>query len=139
MPQGKIKRVQNNTKTAHAGFQKGNRHGFKPGQSGNPGGRPKSKLVTQAYQELLEEVDRKSGKTFAQIIAEKVIREALNNNLAAVKEITDRTEGKAAQAVVVGGAGGGPPTMRVIIWDVSKGPPKEIMEPQSAGLTPTSP
>ncbi len=112
---------------------------FKPGQSGNPGGRPKSKLVTQAYQELLEEVDRKSGKTFAQIIAEKVIREALNNNLAAVKEITDRTEGKAAQAVVVGGAGGGPPTMRVIIWDVSKGPPKEIMEPQSAGLTPTSP
>ncbi len=75
----------------------------------------------------------------AQIIAEKVIREALNNNLAAVKEITDRTEGKAAQAVVVGGAGGGPPTMRVIIWDVSKGPPEEIMEPQSAGLTPTSP
>ncbi len=56
-----------------------------------------------------------------------------------MKYLTDRRDGKAAQAVVVGGVGGGPPTMRVIIWDVSKGPPKEIMDPQSAGLTPTSP
>ena len=135
----KKKRVQNNAKTTHAGFQKGNRHGFKPGQSGNPGGRPKSKQITQAYQELLETVDRKSGKTWAQIIAENIVKEALNNNLAAVKEITDRTEGKAAQAVVVGGVGGGPMQIKVIIWDVSKGPPKEIMDPQSAGLTPTSP
>ena len=79
------------------------KHRFKPGQSGNPGGRPKSKLVTQAYQELLEKVDSESGKTVAQIIAEKVVIEAQDNNLAAVKEITDRTEGKAAQQVQLSG------------------------------------
>lgn len=72
-------------------------HQFKPGQSGNPGGRPKTKLITQAYQEILERVDEMSGKTFAEIIAEVVVQEAKSKNLPAVKEITDRTEGKPMQ------------------------------------------
>ena len=108
----KKRTAQNSGRTAGR-FAKGNQHRFRPGQSGNPGGRPKSKQITQAYQELLETVDRKSGKTLAQIIAENIVKEALNNNLAAVKEITDRTEGKAAQAVVVGGVGGG---IRINLW-----------------------
>ncbi len=56
-----------------------------------------------------------------------------------MKYLTDRRDGKAAQAHRLEGLAGEPPQMKVIIWDVSKGPPKEIMEPQSAGLTPTSP
>ncbi len=64
-------------------------HRFKPGQSGNPGGRPKTKLLTQAYRELLEQVDPKEQKTLAQQIARKVIDQALKGNLAAVKEVAD--------------------------------------------------
>ena len=77
-------------------------HRFKPGQSGNPGGRPKTKLITQAYQELLMEIDPKTGKTKATLIAEKTLKEALKGNLTAVKEATDRTEGKALQQLGVG-------------------------------------
>ncbi len=75
---------------------------WKPGQSGNPGGRPKTKLITQAYQELLMEIDPKTGKTKATLIAEKTLKEALKGNLAAVKEATDRTEGKVLQQLGVG-------------------------------------
>ena len=42
------------------------------------------------------------------------------------------------EKMALSGPDGGPPELKVTIWDVSKGPPKEIMEPQSAGLTPTS-
>lgn len=81
-------------------------HQFKPGQSGNPGGRPKSKLITRAYQEILERVDEKSGKTFAEIIAEVVVLAAKDKNLPAVKEITDRTEGRPNQPVELSGVTG---------------------------------
>ena len=43
------------------------------------------------------------------------------------------------EKMALSGPDDGPPKLKVTIWDVSKGPPKEIMEPQSAGLTPTSP
>ncbi len=43
------------------------------------------------------------------------------------------------EKMALSGPDGGPPKIKVTIWDVSKGPPKEIMGPQSAGLTPTSP
>ena len=68
---------------------------FKPGQSGNPGGRAKTKLISQAYQEFLGEVDTKKRRTIAQEIAKQIIQKALKGDLAAAKETTDRTEGKA--------------------------------------------
>ena len=48
------------------------------------------------------EIDPKTGKTKATLIAEKTLKEALKGNLAAVKEATDRTEGKALQQLGVG-------------------------------------
>ncbi len=68
---------------------------FKPGQSGNPGGRAKTKLISQAYQEFLAELDKKKRRTIAQEIAKQIIQKALKGDLAAAKETTDRTEGKA--------------------------------------------
>lgn len=41
-------------------------------------------------------------------VAEKLVDEALNGNMAAIKEVADRIEGKAAQQVEVTGADGGP-------------------------------
>ena len=90
-------------------------HRFKPGQSGNPGGRPKTKLITQAYRELLEQLDPKKRKTLAEILARKAIQQALKGNLAALKEITDRTEGKSVQPLSHSGLGSEPIAFNVFI------------------------
>ncbi len=105
---GRRATAQNSGKTADGRFAKGNPHRFKPGRSGNPGGRAKNKLLSQAYRELLEQVDPKTGKTVAQLIAEKIIEKALKGDLAALKEITDRTEGKSVQPLSHGGLGSEP-------------------------------
>ena len=88
-------------------------HRFKPGQSGNPGGRPKTKLLTQAYRELLEQVDPKERKTLAEILARKAVQQALKGNLVALKEITDRTEGKSVQPLSHSGLGSEPIAINV--------------------------
>ncbi len=100
--------AQNSGRTAGGWFAKGNQYRFNPGQSGNPGGRPKTKLITQAYRELLEQLDPKERKTLAQKLARKAVQQALKGNLAALKEITDRTEGKSVQPLSHSGLGSEP-------------------------------
>ena len=90
-------------------------HRFRPGQSGNPGGRPKTKLITQAYRELLEQLDPEEKKTLAQILARNAVKHARKGNLAALKEITDRTEGKAVQPLSHSGLGSEPIAFHVFI------------------------
>ncbi len=71
------------------------------GQSGNPAGRPKKKPITEAYERLLEEKvpgDPK-GRTWAQALAESMMRQALKGKIQAAIEVTDRTEGRPSQAV----------------------------------------
>lgn len=68
---------------------------FKPGQSGNPGGRPKRKPVSVELVALLEEADGQAAKALAKVI----LREALKGDIAFVKEVLDRAEGKAATAI----------------------------------------
>src|SRR5206468_3719755 len=69
--------------------------------SPNPGGRPSKTPVTDAYRRLLEMPypGDQRGRTYAQRIAEIVGFEAGGGDLAAIREITDRTEGKARQNV----------------------------------------
>ena len=50
----KKRTVQNNGKTTK-GFQKGNQYCFQPGQSGNPGGRPKKDIEAEIAQRVFEE------------------------------------------------------------------------------------
>lgn len=68
-------------------------HQFKPGQSGNPGGRPKKKAVTEAYERII------SDPKVAQAIAQGIIRAARKGNVRAAAEIADRVEGKVSQDV----------------------------------------
>src|SRR5215472_3784230 len=75
---------------------------FQPGQSGNPGGRPRRPL-TDAYQAQLARVNDldRQKRTYAEMIAAAQIKKALKGNTMAAKEITDRVEGRARQAVEV--------------------------------------
>ena len=70
---------------------------FKPGKSGNPGGRPKEEREVAL---LL----RARGPE----VAAKLVKLALNGNVAAIKEFNDRAYGKAKQILELTGADGGP-------------------------------
>jgi hypothetical protein len=74
---------------------------WKKGTSGNPLGRPKSKTLSDAYRYKLEEPvpNDPEKRTWAELIAEAQVRDAVRGNVQAAKEIADRTEGKARQAI----------------------------------------
>ena len=83
---------------------------WKPGQSGNPNGRPKSNPVTEAYRDILEA--RIPGdpdeRTFAQAIAQVMLEGALLGSVKATREITDRVEGRARQSLEINTPAGRP-------------------------------
>lgn len=74
---------------------------FKPGQSGNPAGRPKSALISQALRQKLDEPfpDDEHGRTYAEVIAAKMAEKAASGEDRAIQEVIDRVEGKAKQTV----------------------------------------
>jgi len=76
--------------------------------SGNPGGRPKKTPLADACRELLNKpVPRdRSGRSYAEAIAERLAKEALAGNIPAAREIADRAEGKARQSMEVSGPAG---------------------------------
>jgi hypothetical protein len=84
-------------------------HQFKPGQSGNPGGRPKKQpitdyLIDQLDQPIPEVMKVKlppifvevygTEATFGQVLAFKLVAQGLKGDMQAAKEILDRVEGK---------------------------------------------
>jgi hypothetical protein len=79
----------------------GKPHRWRKGQSGNPSGRPKSKTLSNAYKHKLEEPvpNDPEGRTWAELIAEAQVRDAVRGNVQAAREIADRTEGRARQAI----------------------------------------
>ena len=91
-------------KRADGRFAPGNKLGnrFKPGASGNPKGRPKLTLLSEAIRAQLAVVAPDTDeRTYAEIIAEKLCAEAVAGNVNAAREIADRTEGKPKQAIDV--------------------------------------
>jgi len=78
---------------------------WKPGQSGNPSGRPKRLPVSDRYREQMEmalppevcaQAHLKPGSKFGDLLARGVImRAATKGDAAAAKEVTDRIEGRA--------------------------------------------
>ncbi len=76
---------------------------FKPGQSGNPAGRPKKALLSDALRrQLAITAPGMPERTQAEAIAAALISEAIAGNIAAAREICDRTEGRPLQAVELG-------------------------------------
>lgn len=81
---------------------------FKKGQSGNPGGRPKSPwtfkgLYEEAMEELLSTVD---GKTIEakRAVAKRIVKMAVEGDINAMREIANRVEGLPKQSVETSGS-----------------------------------
>ena len=77
---------------------------FKPGQpSANPGGRPKTAPLSQACRELLAQPvpGDAEGRTYAQAIAAQLGEKAIAGDIVAIRELADRAEGRARQAIEI--------------------------------------
>lgn len=73
------------------------------GVSGNPKGRPKTKTLSEHYRAQLNHVapDDPDGRTYGELIALAIVRQAAAGEIAAARELADRTEGRAVQSVGV--------------------------------------
>ncbi len=92
------------TKTVANGRGAGNEATrWKPGQSGNPSGRPKKLHISDALRAELE-AEGPDGVANDSAIARKLVDMARHGNLEAIREIADRTEGKARQRIEQSGA-----------------------------------
>lgn len=77
---------------------------WKKGQSGNPKGAPKK---AWRWAEIIRSVAERmntNGKEYMFVAAEALLKEAFKGNVAAIKELGDRLDGKAKQAVELTGA-----------------------------------
>ena len=80
---------------------------FKPGESGNPAGRPKGTSVTTILKKLLEQylkgknplTGEDANLPTNELISLKLIAQALNGSERAIEMIQDRLEGKVKQVV----------------------------------------
>jgi hypothetical protein len=80
---------------------------FKPGQSGNPSGRPKSTPITDALRKALS-----NPQELSRIIA-AILQKAKKGDVKAFQAVAERLEGKPAQALTLAGENGGPIVFRL--------------------------
>ncbi len=75
---------------------------FAPGQSGNPGGRPKrDKLWRDAIIRAVKRRERDDPQALEKL-ADKLILQVEGGDIPAIKEFGDRLDGKVAQAIIGG-------------------------------------
>ena len=97
-------------------------HRWKKGQSGNPGGRPKGRSITAALREILER--EHNGKPIAELIAERLVKEALTGKFPHLKEVLERADGKTADKQEVTVQRG----WRACLDEVAELPDNELVE-----------
>jgi hypothetical protein len=72
---------------------------FKRGESGNPGGRPRTAKLSEASRAKLASLipGDLEGRTYAEAIADKLVQLALKGDIRAAQELADRGEGRPSQ------------------------------------------
>lgn len=115
-------------------------HDFKPGQSGNPGGRPKRQPLSQAVRDLLDQpfdlktFALKEDPTVAEAAAFYLLRRAIGKaDTRAFSEACDRAEGKPTQRVELSGADDAPP-IQIDTLDLSKLTREELEQYRAIAL-----
>lgn len=82
-------------------------HRWKPGQSGNPGGRKPGLSITAVLRKMLDEAveDTQGNKVkMKRAVARALLVRALGGDVRAIRELLDRTEGKVAEKHEVWGS-----------------------------------
>lgn len=103
-------------------------HKFKPGESGNPAGRPKSITLSEAYRHVLERKFPGKNHTWCEEIAERMAKQALKR-VTAAQEMADRTEGKPPVSVDLSNRNRlPPPIVNVAFIKVPELPDKQGLE-----------
>ena len=69
---------------------------FKPGQSGNPGGRPRA-IISYWLRHELEALDPETQQAVAQRLVRVLVDKALAGDVRAIQVIAERMEGKPMQ------------------------------------------
>jgi len=73
---------------------------WKPGQSGNPGGRPKKKFcIPDILRKIGKTIPEGEKRTFYQLMCDKAWEQAIAGDKDARNWISDRTEGKAPETI----------------------------------------
>ena len=87
---------------------------FKQGNKQSKG-RPKGSLsINDELRKLLKKKDAKSGKSYLEAMAIKILKEAMEGNERLMIELWQQIDGKARQAVDVGGQEGNPLGITII-------------------------
>jgi hypothetical protein len=94
---------ENSAKTVRGNPDKTIPHRWQPGQSGNPGGRPKRTPLADACRDVLAlpVPGDSEGRTYAQKIAATLAEKAVDGDIRAAQELADRAEGKARQSIEI--------------------------------------
>lgn len=95
---------------------------YKPGQCGNPKGRPKGKGIRYHMKQIAEEIDLKTGKTEGRLLAEALSKHARKGHSKAIDVIVDGVDGKLAQSLEVKG-------------EIQVLSPEDVKKPGDAGRT----
>ena len=69
---------------------------WKPGQSGNPSGRPKKKPITEMYERILNDPQ---NMEFIEAATVKALRQGNMAMVLQLREMADRVEGKVTQPI----------------------------------------
>jgi hypothetical protein len=78
---------------------------FQPGQSGNPGGRPKRDVASEIAAAIFEQNAEAIGKAYLKLLK--------RGSLGAFSLLSDRAFGKVAQPLVGGGEGANPIVVKI--------------------------
>ncbi len=77
----------------------GNLKPWKPGQTGNPNGRPKGTSLTLTLRKLLDTPVPGKDITYAEAVIRRLVAEAMKGNTKAANIILERIDGKVPQAI----------------------------------------
>jgi hypothetical protein len=119
---------ENRRKTAEANLARGQAFRFKPGQSGNPGGRPRTAKLSEACRAKLASSipGDPESRSYAEAIADKLAQLALKGDIRAAQELADRAEGRPSQMVPPAEQNG----VKVIILDMPR-PQRGVIMPDA--------